>query len=201
MRPYLVSISARRLSSWTIDNVMPVNTKSATTGMALAENWRSTAAAAVRVRHRRQRRQRADPVGDADAVEKTAIGRVSHCGAAVAACPLRPATVRRPPGARSTPRRSGPRALCARSKGDRSSRRSLSAGTAQGGVQPRFPRRRRDDTAGRKIEKVEPLQAERAHRADEAESERAAADTRRSARRCPIQAAKNAPPTPTNRPR
>ncbi len=62
---------------------------------------------------------------------------------------------------------------CDRHRDDRDQQRR-----PEGGGKRARPWRRREDAAGRKIEKVEPLQAERARRADEANNKRAAADAR-----------------------
>ena len=69
-------------------------------------------------------------------------------------------------------------------KGDRHRADRDQQRRAEAGGKRARPRRRRHDAAKRKIEKIETLQAERGHRADETDGERAAAD-RRSARALP----------------
>ena len=72
MMPYLVSISAPKLSSWTIGEHEAGQRQHATTGTRMRENRFSTGSngSSASPRHRRQRRQRADPEGDGNAVEE-----------------------------------------------------------------------------------------------------------------------------------
>ena len=184
--PYWVSISARTLPSWMIDSTSPLSTSKPDQrhrdGRKLLEHARQVVVAPMR--HGRQRRQRADPVGHGDAVqEQRRPGQPLRRGGRGM-----PAGRQRQPDARHRERGQHPGDQDARAfprvpgdghRHDRNQQRRPEAG----GKRAR-PRRRRHDAAKRKVEEIETLQAERGHRADETDGERAAAD-RRSARALP----------------
>ena len=141
--PYLVSISAPKLSSWTIASVSPVSTSTPTTGTAtrrkpvqhrgskprVAATPSPPAAPARQARRRRRRHAGTPPAG------------VSHCGGAVAAWPLAASESPTPSMASA-----GQHARRSRSTGSaartcrRPSPRSQSAATARGWCRARLSR-------------------------------------------------------------
>ena len=132
------------------------------------------------MRHRRQRRQRADPVRDGDAVQEHRIGRVSHCGERRRGMPA--GRQRQPDAhhaqARSTPGRSGCSGFSRRNEaighhGDRDQQRRPKAGGKRA-----LPWRRCHDAPSGRLSRSRPCRPSEADRADETDGERAAADLR-----------------------